>query len=196
LKKILSIFASLLMTLPAVAETQMWVASEAANRRTCPSVECGVVGKLLFRELATVIETKSGWARVTKYYDAACVGGRSEYVEEGPADCVPENGIVDGQFAEWIRLDLLSEERAPDPGAGATGTAKSVAQSNDFSRYKAQFVRAAEALIASGQCSAKDLSDAGGFLRSTNKGHGIYFTYCRDGSDRIYLDVRTGRSFR
>jgi hypothetical protein len=192
----LSIFASLLMTTQSLAETRMWVASEEANRRTCPSLECGVVGTLLFRELATVLETKDGWARVTRYYDAACVDGRSKYVEKGDAECVPENGIVGGQLAEWVELDLLSTQRAPDPSKGATGTAQLVAGSDDFLRYRAEFVKAAEALIATGQCTPRDLSDAGGFLRSTNKGRGIYFTYCRNGSDRIYLDVTTGRTFR
>lgn len=191
-----AVFVAATTVTSAAAETQMWVAVDGANRRTCPSTECGAVGKLFFREAATVYEIRSGWGRVSRYYDASCIGGRSQYVDAGPSDCASENGIVDGQLAEWIRLDLLAKARPADPGAGATGTEKLVAQSDDFHRYKAEFVKAAEALIASGHCTGRDFSDMGGFVKSTNKGAGIYFTYCADGSDRIYLDVRTGRTFR
>lgn len=192
--KILSslIVAFVMIATPAVAETQMWVTVDRANRRTCPSTECGVVGKLFFRESAKVAETAKGWARVSKYYDASCSGGRSAYVDAGRADCTSENGINNGQFAEWVRLDMLSKTRPADPGAGAIGTAKLVAQSDDFNRYQTEFVTAAETLMSSGRCSAKDFASVGGFIKSTSKGAGIYFTYCSGGSDRIYLDVATG----
>lgn len=182
----------------AMAETQMWVTGDTANRRTCPSTECGVVGKLFFRESAKVAETKNGWGRVSKFYDASCVGGRSQYVDSGRADCTPENGIVDGRFAEWIKLDLLSEVRPADPAAGASGTAKLVAQSDDFHRYEAAFVKAAEELMASGTCSPSDFAEFGSWAKSTSRGEGIYFMYCggMTASNRIYLDVASGRTFR
>lgn len=180
----------------AMAETQMWVTVDSANRRTCPSTECGVVGKLFFRESAKVVETKNGWGRVSKFYDASCVGGRSQYVDSGRADCTASNGIVDDQFAEWIKLDLLSEARPADPGQNASGTAKLIAQSDDFHRYESEFVKAAETLMASGRCTAQDFTDMGGWVKSTNKGQGIYFAYCGGGSDRVYLDVASGRTFR
>ena len=63
---------------------------------------------------------------------------------------------------------MLSKTRPTDPGAGSVGTAKLVAQSDDFNRYQTEFVTAAETLMASGRCSAK-------------------------GSDQIYLDVATGK---
>ncbi|MBC7281968.1 hypothetical protein [Hoeflea sp.] len=178
---------------PVFADTQMWVAVDIANRRTCPSTDCGVVGKLFFRESAKVAETVNGWARVSRYYDAACSGGRSAYVEAGRMDCTSQNGINDGQFAEWIRLDMLAQSRPADPGAGATGTAKLVAQSDDFHRYLSEFVTAAETLLVSGRCSAKDFASVGGFIKSTSKGPGVYFTYCGGGSDQVYLDVTTGK---
>lgn len=195
---LLSVIAVAMMTTAAAAESQMWVTGDRANRRTCASTECGIVGKLFFRESAKVVEIKTGWARVSKYYDASCVGGRSKYVDAGRADCVPENGIVDGQFAEWIKLDLLSESRPADPGVGASGTAKLGAQSDDFRRYEAQFVTAAESLMASGTCSSSDFTAFGGWAKSWNKGAGIYFMYCggMTESSRIYLDVATGTTFR
>lgn len=193
---VFSMIVSLVAASAAYADVQMWVTSDRANRRTCPSTECGVVGKLFFRESATVLETRSGWGRVSKYYNASCFGGRSQYVDSGRADCSPENGIVDGIFAEWVKLDLLSKSRPDDPGKDASGTAKLVAQSDDFQHYEHQFVTAAETLMASGQCTATDFTDGGGWVKSSNKGQGIYFAYCGGGSTRIYLDVATGRTFR
>lgn len=193
---VFSMIVSVVAVSSAFADAQMWVTSDRANRRTCPSTECGVVGQLFFRESATVVETKNGWGRVSNYYDASCVGGRSKYVDSGRADCTPENGIVNGSFAEWIKLDLLSENRPADPGKDASGTAKLVAQSDDFHHYESQFVAAAEALMASGQCTANDFTDGGGWAKSSNKGQGIYFAYCGGGSTRIYLDVSTGQTFR
>jgi hypothetical protein len=180
----------------AAADDAMWVAAgDGAGRHTCPSIECGVVGRLLYREGATVLEVKNGWGRVSRHYNASCVGGRSEYVDHGRSDCVPENGIENGRFAEWVQLNQLSAQRPADPGAGATGVAKLVAQSDDFHLYEAEFVSAAEALIASGDCNPRDFTDMGGWLKATNK-PGIYFTYCGSGSDRIYLNVSSGQTFR
>ncbi len=176
--------------------TQMWVTTDRADRRTCASIECGTVGDLFYREAASVFETKAGWARVTKYYPALCTGGRFEYVKSGKADCTPANGITDGKVAEWVRLDRLSRNRPADPAAGAQGVAALVGNSDDFHRYKSAFVKAAEKLLSSGECSEKDFKDIGGWMKSTNKGAGIYFTYCGGGSLRIYLDVSNGRTFR
>jgi len=104
--------------------------------------------------------------------------------------------LPNGQFAEWIKSDLLMAARPADPAAGASGTAKLIGQSDDFRRYEAEFVRATDALLASGQCKAADFTDFGGWAKSSNKGAGIYFAYCRDGADPMYLDVRSGRTFR
>jgi hypothetical protein len=179
---------------PAIAQ-QMWVTSDTLNRRTCPGTHCGAVGKLFFRESATIYERRNGWGRVSKYYDASCVGGRSEYVDSGNAACDPSNGIVDGKFAEWISIEFVSADRPADPGARATGTSKLIGQSDDFRKYEAAFTKAAEALLAAGDCTRKDFEDMGGFVKS-GKGATTYFTYCRGGSDRIYLDAATGRIYR
>ncbi len=177
------------------AGTQMWVTTDRADRRTCPSAKCGTVGNLFYRESAEVFETKNGWARVTKYYPAYCTVGRLD-VKSGNADCSPTNGVRDGNMAQWVRLDSLSRNRPADPAAGAEGTAALVGQSDNFRLYKAAFVQAAEKLMSSGECTQKDFKDLGGWVKSTNKGMGIYFTYCGGGSTRIYLDVSNGRTFR
>lgn len=188
---LLSLFAG---PIAHAAEQKMWVKTDTVARHTCPSTECGMVGKLYFREAVTVLESRNGWARITELYDASCHNSNSEYVDFGWRACSPENGIVNGQFAEWVRVGSLAATRPPDPGASATGFAKLVAQSDDYQNYAKEFERAAIQLIESGRCSREDFLSVGGWIRSTRKGPGMYFTYCKNGADQVYLNVRTGRT--
>jgi hypothetical protein len=173
-----------------------WVTSDRLNRRTCPSTDCGVVGVLMFRERAGVFESRDGWARVTKYYNAACENGKSRFVDSGNSSCTPDNGVNNGQFAEWVSMSLLSKTRPPDPSAGATGTDALVAKSDDYRIHKDAFVTAANELIRSGRCTAKDISDNGGWVKSTSSpNEPVYFTYCK-GYTRYYLNAETGQIFQ
>lgn len=191
---ILLIICSLLITTlslqPVNAATDLWVATDRALRRTCPDNKCGVVGQLFFREKATILQEKDGWGRLSRYYDASCRNGISEYVESGNAECAASNGIVDGRFAEWVRIDDLTSERPPDPSAGAAGNFALVKNSDDYRLYKHTFAKAAGDLIKSGRCSAADFLEMGGWTKSTNKPGPVYFTYC--GEDRIYINAMTG----
>jgi hypothetical protein len=176
-----------------------WVTVDRLNRRTCPSPACGIVGQLFFREAATVYGQSGGWARISSYYSASCMNGRSEYVDSGNNRCTRDNGIVDGKFAEWVSAEFLSQNRPPDPGAGATGIEALVAGSDDYRIYKAAFVRAAQSLISSGECSEADFREIGGWLKSTeHMEQPIYFMYCGGWtlSNRLYLDAETGEIFR
>lgn len=181
--------------------SEMWVKSDRLIRRTCPSKNCGVVGQLFHREVATVFEQQDSWVRISKYYDASCWDGRSEYVDEGPAECSAANGIDNGKFAEWAQAENLSATRPADPAANATGYSKLVAGSDDFRLHEKTFAKAARTLIDNGRCSEKDFLDMGGWLKSPSKGAEIYFTYCKSESgnggvsDRIYLNVKSGRLF-
>ncbi len=87
-------------------DAKYWVTVDRLNRRTCPATNCGVVGGLFFREGVNVLEQKDGWARISKYYNASCVDGKSEYLDEGNSECVPSNGIVEGEFAEWVSFNF------------------------------------------------------------------------------------------
>jgi hypothetical protein len=89
------------------ADSRMWVAVEDLRRYTCPSVECGVVGRFFFRETIPVFETENGWSRVSREKSAACYDGASSFIEAGPDDCTAENGIVSGEFYEWVRSRYL-----------------------------------------------------------------------------------------
>ena len=90
-----------------------------------------------FRESVTIHEEKSGWARVTHYYDASCFNGQSRFVDAGNAACTATNGIVNGQLAEWVSVQYLSSMRPPDPAAGATGDYALVSGSDDYGKYDA-----------------------------------------------------------
>lgn len=97
---------------PAIAQTRMSVIDENNFRRTCPSLECGAVGRFYSGESIVVYETADGWSRVSEYYTAGCFDGRSVYVESGSDACTAANGIRQGELAEWIRTEFLA--KAPD----------------------------------------------------------------------------------
>lgn len=186
------------VALPAMAASDAWVTADRLNRRTCPDVKCGIVGVLMFRERVTILETRGGWARVSKYYDAACRNGTSAYVDSGNAACIERNGIVDGRFAEWISTDYISTTRPPDPGTGATGNYALVRGSDDYRKYRDAFAAAAAELIDAGTCTAQDFREICGWIRSTSQSGPIYFTYCggMGTENRLYLNAATGDIYR
>ena len=94
----------------AAAETRMEVGVEDGIRRTCPSIDCGSIGRFFRGESIIVYEIVDGWSRVSLYYGAGCYDGISSYIEAGPAACTEANGIRNGEFAEWIRSDSLIAE--------------------------------------------------------------------------------------
>ncbi len=176
---------------------EMWVTSDRLNRRTCASTQCGVVGVLFFRERVEILEESGGWVRVTKPYDAACTNGRSTYVDSGNTACEAENGIVDGQFAEWVSTDYLSSTEPEDPAKTAKGFETIIAQSDDFAKYRTEFAEAAGQLISQARCSEANFREMGGWVKSTEfKNEPIYFTYCGSGYTKYYLNVSTGRIYQ
>jgi hypothetical protein len=177
-----------------VASNKLWNTKQYADRHSCPSDRCGVVGRLVFREAAEPLERKSGWVRTTKYYDAACEGGESQYVKTGNRACTSANGITDGKFAEWVREDQLSKTRPPDPAEKATAEERLVKDSSDFNLYHAQFAKLAAMLIAERGCSESDFVEQGGFVKSVNRqDEPIYFIYCggMTAANKVYVNVRT-----
>jgi hypothetical protein len=94
---------------PAAGQSRMSVTDENNLRRTCPSLDCGAVGRFYAGESVIVYESVAGWSRVSEYYTAGCFDGRSLYVESGPDACTLENGIRQGELAEWIRTDFLAK---------------------------------------------------------------------------------------
>ncbi len=173
---------------------QMYVVVDRLTRRTCPSLKCGTVGSLMYREAVEVLEERQGWGRITRTYDASCINGSSEYIDSGDARCDTENGVVDGEFAEWVTLNYLESDRPMDPAESAAADERLVAQSDDFRIYHTEFAEAARELIEQERCTESDFVEVGGWASSPSKGDGIYFMYCGGFSinNRLYLDVRTG----
>ena len=177
-------------------ESKLWVVVDRTERHTCPSSKCGVAGKLFFREGVDFLEKKGEWVRITEPYSASCVGGESEYIKEGNKSCTRKNGIVNGKFSEWVKLSDLSSERPSDENASGDDTL--IKGSDDYRIYKKEFSSAARKLINEGVCTESDFKEIGGWMASSNKGENIYFTYCGGMtlSNRIYLDVKSGKTFR
>ncbi len=181
------------------APSKFWVTSERLNRRTCPDTRCGIVGRFFFREGVDIHERIGNWARVTKYYSAACENGRNAYVDEGDDICSSANGVEDGLFAEWVSADFLSASIPADPAKSATQYETLVSQSDDFGRYRSVFAAAAHKLIAEGTCAERDFVEFGGWVKSSNyPNRAIYFAYCGGMTlkNRLYLDGSTGRVSR
>lgn len=179
--------------------SRMWVTSQYLDRHTCPSESCGIVGRLFFREAADVLEVDGDWARITDAYDASCSNGVSEYVDSGNANCATENGISDGQFAEWVRVADLATVRPANPAETAAEDERLVAQSDDFAQYRDAFTTAARTLIADGRCTAAEFEEMGGWVKSSNdRDRPVYFTYCggMTTANRIYLNTETGEIYR
>ena len=76
---------------------------------------------------------------------------------------------------------------------------KAIKSSDDFATHRDVFLRAAASLIQSGTCSLEHLRENGGWVKSQqHKTEPVYFTYCGAShvSNRIYLNVSTGETFR
>lgn len=199
MKKLILVATLAALSVPAHAARDGWGTVDNLNRRTCPAPKCGVVGALKFREKATILEEKDGWVRITKYYDASCVNGISQYVDSGNKKCVSSNGINNGEFAEWVYAKYLSSTRPADPAANTPASYALVKGSDDFRIYKDAFDKAADQLITSGKCSAGDFREMGGWMKSSNhRSKPIYFTYCGGmrSSNKVYLNAATGEITR
>lgn len=182
---------------PLTEAGKQWVTTQYLDRRTCPSEKCGIVGRLSFREAATPLETRDGWVRVSKVYDAACESGRSKYVDKGDAICSSENGITDGRFAEWVRADALSVTRPADPAATASADESLIAGSDDFAQHRRVFAEVTQKLISDGRCTADEFKEQGGWVKSVNehRDEPVYFAYCggMTASAKIYINAETGQ---
>lgn len=69
--------------------------------QSCPSPYCGSIARLIVEKPVPVYERRNGWIRISEYYDADCRNGITTFIE-GPANaCTRENGVHNGQVAEW-----------------------------------------------------------------------------------------------
>ncbi len=180
----------------AVPKSQ-YVIVDQLTRRTCPSVSCGNVGWILYRQKLNIFEVRNGWARITEEYDAYCENGKSKYVDSGNDACTKANGIVNGAFSEWVDMTFLSPEQPANPADSASENEELVKNSDDFRIHRKVFAEAARDLIDQRQCTAMDFRNNSGWTKSTTKGANVYFIYCGGFTiyNRIYLDALTGRTY-
>lgn len=75
-----------------------------------------------------------------------------------------------------------------------------VAQSDDFGKYRQQFVDIAGRLMADGRCTADEIRDQGGFVKSVTeyRDEPVYFIYCggMTQSAKLYVNAKTGETMR
>ncbi|MEJ7931628.1 hypothetical protein WG922_16775 [Ramlibacter sp. AN1015] len=158
-----------------------YVSLEQVPERLAPSESGKSTNTLYKRQKVSVEEVKGGWARVSRYYDGRVEG-------------------LSGQVARWVPASSLSPTRPPDDNVAGGGTplGQALKDSDQFGKHSATFLKASQALIDSGRCKLQDFKDNGGWSKSTQKGAGVYFTYCggMHRNNRWYLDVSTGRTFQ
>lgn len=181
-------------------QTDLYVSADQLSVRSCPSTSCGRISWLLSGQKVTVAETKNGWARISKYYDAACKAGRSEYVDTGNSACSEENGVSNGQFAEWVSLDYLEANREEPKPASSSSLINALRKSDNFGKYEAEFIRSTQQLIDEGKCTEADVVENAGWAKATgaNADLPVFFMYCNGFTvaNRLYLNASTGRTFR
>ncbi|MFG6599948.1 MULTISPECIES: SH3 domain-containing protein [unclassified Sulfitobacter] len=181
-------------------QADLYVSADQLSVRSCASTSCGRISWLLSGQKVTVVETRNGWARISKYYDAACKAGKSEYVDSGNSACSEENGISNGQLAEWVSLDYLKANPEKPKPASSSILVNALRKSDNFNKYEAEFTRATQQLIDDGECTEADVVENAGWAKATgaNADLPVFFMYCKGftAANRLYLDASTGRTFR
>jgi hypothetical protein len=124
----------------------------------------------------------SGWARISKYYDGSVEG-------------------ASGRVARWVSADYLSPTKPKSAVSTVPETPleRVLINSDDYKRYKSQFVSASKKLIDQGRCALGDFKENGGWAKSASqRARPVYFVYCGGFTreNRIYLDASTGDIFR
>ena len=117
--------------------------------------------------------------------------------------------IVIGGVAYVNYLDgigELSSSRNPVPAASQPRShtdaeiQEAISKSDDYEIHRVAFTEAAVSLLASRQCGRYELTQYGGFVKAQGdyKNQPVYFTYCGGSnvSNRIYLDISTGTTFK
>jgi hypothetical protein len=165
----------------AVSPGPHYVVVESTHERLSPDPKGKSTNVIRTPQKVDVYEIKNGFARVSPLYDGAVEG-------------------VSGQVARWVVAKDLSGTRpaAEKVAAGEPSVTKVLLNSDDFARHRAAFIKASQTLLDDRSCTLKDFSENGGWLKSTNQGKGVYFTYCGGDmkSNRLYLNVATGRVYR
>ena len=110
------------------------------------------------------------------------------------------DGIASDRAAAAAKArESTANAREAAAKAHAEAAEAAIQSSDDFQLHKGGFLKATSTLIDNGTCTLADFREMGGWVRSqSHKPKPVYFTYCggMTVSNRIYLDVSSGKVFR
>lgn len=135
--------------------------------------------KIAAREAAAVEREAANEheARAERY--AEIQRRQEQLMEQRRAKAAKSKECREGHQADWSKIDAA------------------LAAGDDVARYRTRQRDATLRLVCNMDCPLSAISYWGGWARSSNRGQGIYFTYCRmDAAEanryRYYLNVNTG----
>lgn len=154
------------------------VTADRLNVRLAPSPSGKITNVLDRGQKVNVLEVRGEWARISRYYDGSIEG-------------------VSGGVARWVSIRYLSHSEYFKM-ALSNSLEIALSNSDDFRKYRSTFLGAAKQLVSQRRCTVKDFEEWGGWIRSATHGWPLYFTFCGGAhiSNRIYLNVRSGRTSR
>jgi len=169
----LLLFSGVLIVASALSTGKNYVKSDSTDERLAPTLKGDKTNTIYKGQAVNVYEIENEWARVSEYYNGK-YEGKSKSV------------------ARWVLAkDLSASKPIEKKIATNSPVAKALKGSDDFSKHSKKMIEVSEGLINSGKCSLKELEEMGGWARSSNRGSGVYFTYCAN--NKIYLNVITGK---
>jgi hypothetical protein len=124
------------------------------------------------------------------------LGHQDDWIRIAPIYQLEDDGE---QTSQWLPLDVVDDEPiSMKSEQWAQAIISYIEKSDDFSQHDEAFIKATQLLLAEKQCRAHDFVEIGGWVKSINYEDDVYFTYCGglETSDKIYLDVKTGKIFR
>lgn len=145
-----------------------------------PRVDTGKYGVstvFYFNSKIKVLETRDGWARVSRSSNSS------------------------SKDENWVPLDQIKEvkDELILTKVELTPLERAINKSDDYDKYKYAFVKASDSLVKEKKCTIHGLKDEGGWMKSfSHKPKPVYFTYCVGSHrrNRIYLNVSTGEIFK
>lgn len=177
---LLLLVSGFLILASALSTGKNYVISDSTCERLAPSIKGEKTNTLYKGQVVDTYEVNNGWARVSEYYNGKWEGKNK-------------------RVARWVLAKDISENKAVEKTVSINSpVAKAIKGSDDFSKYSKKMIEVSENLVKSGQCSIKDFEDMGGWMSSTNRGKGVYFTYCggMNSNNKVYLNIITGKISR
>ena len=143
----------------AITTGNYYVTANALNVRLSPQSDGKITNKIYRQQKVEVFEIKSGWARISKYYDGSIEG-------------------VSGQVARWISKKYLSKNRPKDldqPTLNTDPRINGIPKVGEYGATKKDvkiLYAAAHHYLKTGKCKTIEYGD-----KSVSKS-GVYYLNC------------------